>query len=100
MSVIVAGIQKHEDCYNCKFHTNYRTNDYGSFCECMLDDECNKINLLEHKILNFCPLKSINELIEFIKNHSYPICYDRNSTELGMTITGIEQAIKEYCKEQ
>lgn len=33
--------------------------------------------------------------IEFIKDHSYPVRYDRNSIEQGMTITGIEQALNE-----
>ena len=33
--------------------------------------------------------------IKFIKNHSYPVRYDRNSIEQGMTITGIEQALNE-----
>ena len=33
--------------------------------------------------------------IDFIKDHSYPVRYDRNSIEQGMTITGIEQALNE-----
>lgn len=33
--------------------------------------------------------------IDLIKNHSYPVRYDRNSIEQGMTLTGIEQALKE-----
>lgn len=33
--------------------------------------------------------------IDFIKNHSYPVRYDGNSIEQGMTVTGIEQALNE-----
>lgn len=33
--------------------------------------------------------------IDFIKKHSYPVRYDGNSIEQGMTLTGIEQALKE-----
>ena len=33
--------------------------------------------------------------IDFIKDHSYPVCYDRTSIERGMTLTGIEQALNE-----
>lgn len=33
--------------------------------------------------------------IDFIKAHSYPVRYDNTSIEQGMTITGIEQALKE-----
>lgn len=33
--------------------------------------------------------------LDFIKKHSYPVRYDGNSIEQGMTLTGIEQALKE-----
>lgn len=33
--------------------------------------------------------------IDFIKEHSYPVRYDNTSIEQGMTITGIEEALKE-----
>ena len=33
--------------------------------------------------------------IDFIKDHSYPVRYDNTSIEQGMTITGIEEALKE-----
>lgn len=33
--------------------------------------------------------------IDFIKDHSYPVCYDRTSIERGMTLTGIEEALSE-----
>ena len=33
--------------------------------------------------------------IDFIKDHSYPVRYDRTSIEQGMTLTGIEQALNE-----
>ena len=37
-------------------------------------------------------------LIENIKRNAYPVHYDRNSVELGMTLTGIQQAIDEMPK--
>lgn len=40
-------------------------------------------------------LISRQEAIDFIKDHSYPVRYDSNSIEQGMTITGIEQALNE-----
>lgn len=33
--------------------------------------------------------------IDFIRDHSYPVRYDRTSIEQGMTLTGIEQALNE-----
>lgn len=33
--------------------------------------------------------------IDFIKDHSYPVRYDGNSIEQGMTVTGIEQGLNE-----
>lgn len=33
--------------------------------------------------------------IDFIKDHSYPVRYNGNSIERGMTVTGIEQALNE-----
>lgn len=33
--------------------------------------------------------------LDFIKDHSYPVRYDGNSIEQGMTVTGIEQALNE-----
>lgn len=33
--------------------------------------------------------------LEFIKDHSYPVRYDRTSIEQGMTLTGIEQVLNE-----
>ena len=33
--------------------------------------------------------------IDFIKDHSYPVRYDSNIIEQGMTLTGIEQALNE-----
>ena len=108
MSVIITGMKKLKDCYNCKFHTNYRTNDYGSFCECMFDDEYNRINLLEHKIPNFCPLKSIDGLIEKLeKKKIYRgwLCYanmddvDADKTH-DVALDKAIEIIKEYCKEE
>ena len=38
--------------------------------------------------------------IDFIKVHSYPVCYDRTSIERGMTLTGIEQALNDVSSVQ
>lgn len=100
MSVIITGMEKHEDCYDCEFHTNYRTNDYGSFCECMFDDEYNRINLLEHKIPNFCPLKSIDGLIEKVEQLKKSCANDSYGKCMTNAISRVEKLIKEYCEVQ
>lgn len=52
-------------------------------------------------ILNMSKCSMANDLIsrqaaiDFIKEHSYPVRYDNTSIEQGMTITGIEEALKE-----
>ena len=45
--------------------------------------------------MNNDDLISRQAAIEFIKDHSYPVRYDNNSIEQGMTVTGIEQALNE-----
>ena len=45
-----------------------------------------------------CPVKSIDGLIDYICRHSYPVKYDKYSLANGMTMDGIEQAIREYCE--
>lgn len=63
--------------------------------------QCNFVyapfGLAENERHKDCILKSVDGLIKFIIKHSYPVRYDKNSIEQGMTITGVEQAIKEYC---
>ena len=52
------------------------------------------IRALEHKpSVNDCV--SRQTALDFIKDHSYPVRYDGNSIEQGMTLTGIEQALNE-----
>ena len=53
-------------------------------------------------VINGWRWKSMNDdlisrqaAIDFIKDHSYPVRYDRTSIEQGMTLTGIEQALNE-----
>ena len=91
MSVIVTGMDLPSGCLNCKYY-----NDEVGFCNLV----CNYIPTCFTKTDKgyCCPLKSIDGLIKYIKDHSYPVRYDTNSIEQGMTITGIEQAIKEYCE--
>lgn len=44
-------------------------------------------------IVNGIPLDDIKaEIIE----HAYPVCYDRNSIEKGMTLTGIMQVFDKH----
>ncbi len=47
--------------------------------------------------------KSINEVLDKIRaeieEHAYPVRYDYNSIEKGMTLTGINQVIDKYRKE-
>ena len=75
--VMFSGTPKVTDCNQCHISSGY----------------CNSM------FTSNCPHRFINGLIEYIKEHSYPVRYGTNSTEQGMTITGIEQAIKEYCGE-
>lgn len=92
MAVIVKGMDMPEDCASCDFrvdgigniHCGKTYSRIGITCAC-------------YERMKDCPLRSVEGLIEYIKKHSYPVRYDRNSIEQGMTITGIEQAIKEYC---
>lgn len=87
MSVIITRVDIPECCASCR---------------CSGTDVCRKwmsmgLDFVGKKVHDDCPVKSVEGLIEFIKDHSYPVRYDRNSVEQGMTVTGIEQAIKEYC---
>lgn len=43
-------------CYYCPFAKDKKTNDYGSFCECMALGNHETINLLEHSRHSNCPL--------------------------------------------
>ena len=97
MSVIITGIDIQE---NCAFCPARETGISKSYCNNLLGKRID-IDLidLDKTKPTWCPLKSIDGLIDFIKEHSYPIRYGTNSIEQGMTITGIEQAIKEYCGE-
>ncbi len=91
MSVIITGMDMPKSCYNCEFKTNYKNNDYGSVCECSLDDEHRTINLLAHIIPHYCPLKSVEWLIERIENLTP---WDEGLVEMYEVI----DAIKEYCE--
>ena len=54
---------------------------------------------LRYAIANGTPLDDIKlEIFE----HAYPVCYDRNSIEKGMTLTGIMQVFDKHIsgKEQ
>lgn len=57
--MIMIDIDMPKDCWQCPFKRNYRTNDYGSHCECEWDDEYRTINLLEHSKPSWCPLKEV-----------------------------------------
>lgn len=58
MAVIISNMDFPTECLECSFTKNYRTNDYGSHCECELDDEYRVIDLLLHNKPDWCPLKS------------------------------------------
>lgn len=40
-------------------------------------------------------LKDADDLVRFVSHYAYPIRYDCNSIEQGMSITGINQCINE-----
>lgn len=97
MNIIITGMEMPESCANCPIcHCKGKDDPWNYYCDGTMDD----INIEEWDRERYitCPLKSIDGLIEFIKVHTYPVRYDKNSLEQGMTITGIEQAIKEYCE--
>ena len=96
MAVIVKGMDMPESCSDCPIcHCKGKDEPWNYYCSATMND----INIQEWDLTrnDNCPLRSVEGLIEYIKKHSYPVRYDRNSIEQGMTITGIEQAIKEYC---
>ena len=56
--------------------------------------------LLEKIFKNATPLIMVLEKIKAdIEKHSYPVRYDHNSIEKGMTLTGIMQVLSEYKTE-
>ncbi len=57
--IAIKDIEMPTSCYNCPFAENKRTDDYGSFCECGILDDCETINLLEHSKHSDCPLIEI-----------------------------------------
>ena len=88
-AVIITGMKMPYVCDDCHLSAGYGCEVTGT----ILISENMKIG----KPLN-CPIKSVDGLVDYIKDHSYPIRYDTNSIEQGMTVTGIEQAIREYCE--
>ena len=66
---------------------------YSEECERMAQALDIAIEALTHEPVGDCI--SRQAAIDFIKDHSYPVRYDSNSIEQGMTITGIEQALNE-----
>jgi len=54
-------------CYDCPFVKNERTNDYGSFCECGIFEDCETINLLAHSKHHNCPLIEQNSMLDNIR---------------------------------
>ena len=93
MTVIVKGMDMPENCASCDF----RVVDGIGKIRCGKTYSRIGITCACYERMKDCPLRSVEGLIEYIKKHSYPVRYDRNSIEQVMTITGIEQAIKEYC---
>lgn len=93
MSVILTDVDIPKNCSECPC---LHHGEYGAFEKswCNLDS---KLRISDRNCPNGCKIKSVDGLIEFIKDHSYPVRYDRNSIEQGMTIAGVECAIKEYC---
>lgn len=67
---------------------------YSEECERIAQALDIAIRALEHKpSVNDCVNRQT--ALDFIKNHSYPVRYDGNSIEQGMTVTGIEEALNE-----
>lgn len=97
MAVILTDMKMPNNCRECSFVIG--KGDYR-YCPKVVDNDCRMRDVSRNfKERHYdCPMRSVDGMIEFIKDHSYPVRYDTNSIEQGMTITGIEQAIKEYCE--
>ena len=64
--------------------------------EKILDYYCRTGKMIEDPTKNIAV--NADDLIEYIRQRSYPVRYDSNSIENGMTMTGIEQAVREYFR--
>lgn len=84
--VIVTGMNMPDKCASCDLYKKKQC--------CEVTNTWNATSGINR--LHDCPMKSVEGLLKYIQDHSYPVRYDSNSIEQGMTITGIEQAIKEY----
>ena len=97
MSVIIIEMKMPNNCRECSFVIG--KGDYR-YCPKVVDDDCRMRDVSRNfKERHYdCPLRSVEGLVEHIRKWSYPVHYDKNSFEHGMTMTGIEQAIREYCE--
>lgn len=97
MSVIIKGMEMPKHCRNCKF--SYFT--HGISMKCLFISEACKIK----GRLSNCPLVAVptphgrlidaDALLRVIEENSYRLRGATNSTENGMFLTGIRQAIDE-----
>lgn len=65
--IAIKDMKMPSSCYDCPFAKNERTNDYGSFCECGILDDCETINLLEHSKHPNCPLVEQEPVLDKIR---------------------------------
>ncbi len=72
--IAITGMEIPERCAECKFCINQKTNDYGSFGECLLQNN-KRVNCLVWSRDDDCPLISIRDdtelqiLREDVKSH-------------------------------
>ena len=61
--IAITGMEIPERCAECKFCINQRTNDYGSWGECLLQKN-KRVNCLVWRRGDYCPLISIKDNTE------------------------------------
>jgi hypothetical protein len=60
-------------CAECKFCIRQKSNDYGSFGQCMVQN-CETVNTLNWSLPPSCPLVEIGKVGKWLGERGYPIC--------------------------
>lgn len=92
--VYIDGLKAPKNCKYCSFNRD------DIFCAITSgyidrDDYSNELPCPIHNVPHSVKLIDANALFERAKEVAYPVVYDTNSHERGLTITGIEQLITE-----
>ena len=91
--MIIKNMKMPSGCYDCPFVKNKRTNDYGSFCECGILEDCETINLLEHSKHPNCPLAEHEPSEDCISREADNLC--NSCTNIGCEL--LSSSIRTKC---